>query len=70
MSEPSTKLGAEVTGAVADELRRDRQQLQVLAGNSYGVTTRVHVSAAVIAGHFTASPRAGIQVGLSVDLPR
>ena len=71
--QPFSTDDADVTppgGVHVEPSRRDRQQLQVLVGNSYGVTNRVHVSAAVIAGHFMASPRAGIQVGLSVDLPR
>jgi hypothetical protein len=62
--------GAEVTAAVANQVTAERQQLQALVGGSYIVRRQLKIDLGVVAGHFTASPRVGLQLGFAVDLQR
>ena len=61
--------GGEIAAAVADQVVRDRAQLQGLVGGNYALRERLTLDAGLIVGHFAASPRAGMQVGFSLDLP-
>lgn len=60
-------LGAEVTGAVTSSLKLSNGQLQTLIGGNYALTKRMTFDFGVVAGKFAASPRAGLQLGLSID---
>ena len=64
---PKLDLGAEVTGALARNLRLSKGQLQVLFGGNYALTKKATFDFGVVAGRFAASPRAGVQLGISVD---
>ncbi len=60
-------LGVEVTGAVANSLSLTHGQLQFMAGGNYQVTRKMSFDFGVLGGKFAASPRAGLQLGLSID---
>lgn len=64
------QLGAEITGAATINGDLNRGQLQFLVGGSYALRNSLSVDVGFIVGHFAASPRAGIQLGLSLDLGR
>jgi hypothetical protein len=64
---PKLQLGIEVTGAVTRALQLGRGQLQTLFGGNYQIKNNVSFDFGVVAGKYAASPRAGVQVGLSVD---
>jgi hypothetical protein len=63
------QLGAEITAA-ATHGDLNRGQLQFVAGASYELRKGFSLDAGFIVGHFAASPREGIQLGISLDLPR
>lgn len=60
-------LGFEVTGARAKNLDLGKGRIQFLAGGNYSLRENMTFDFAVIAGKDVGSPRAGVQVGLSVD---
>src|SRR6266496_1915434 len=60
-------LGVEVTGDVANSLSLTHGQLQFMAGGNYQVTRKMSFDFGVLGGKFAASPRAGLQLGLSID---
>jgi hypothetical protein len=62
-------LGVDVTGAYTRDAALEREQFQVLVGGNYALGTSFSIDAGVIAGHYTASPRFGVQIGFSWDLP-
>ena len=64
---PKLNLGAEVTGAVTSNFQLSRGQLQTLVGGNYAVRKNLTFDFGVVAGRFPASPRAGLQLGISVD---
>jgi hypothetical protein len=64
---PKLDLGAEITGAVTSSLKLSRGLLQGLIGGNYQVTKKMYFDFGIVAGKFSASPRAGVLVGLSVD---
>jgi len=64
---PRLDLGAEITGAVTSSLKLNRGQLQTLIGGNYAVTKKMTFDFGILAGKFAASPRVGVQVGLSID---
>ncbi len=64
---PKLDLGAELTGAVTSSLKLSRGQLQTLIGGNYAVTKKMTFDFGILAGKFAASPRAGVQLGISVD---
>jgi hypothetical protein len=64
---PKLDLGAEITGAVTSSLKLSRGQLQGLIGGNYQMTKKMSFDFGIVAGKFSASPRAGLQVGISVD---
>ena len=63
-------LGAEISGAATTNADLNRGQLQLVVGASYELRKNLNVDVGFIAGRFAASPREGVQVGFSVDLPR
>jgi hypothetical protein len=64
---PKLQLGFEVTGAVTKSFELGKGQLQTLIGGNYLFRRNVSLDFGVIAGRYIASPRAGIQVGVSID---
>ena len=64
---PKLDLGAEVTGAVTSSLKLSRGQLQTLIGGNYAVTKKMTFDFGILAGKFAANPRAGLQLGISID---
>jgi len=64
---PKLDLGAELTGAVTSSLKLTRGQLQALVGGNYALTKKMTFDFGILAGKFAASPRAGVQLGISVD---
>src|SRR6185503_12672765 len=64
---PKLQLGVELTGALESSLGLGKGQLQTQIGGNYQLRKNVSFDFGVIAGRFVASPRAGIQVGMSVD---
>jgi len=64
---PKLQLGIELTGAMSKDLQLGKGQLQALAGGNYQINQRLSFDFGVLAGRYAASPRAGIQLGVSVD---
>ncbi len=69
MSETLT-LGIDVTAAVTGNADLNRAQFQVMVGGNYPLHEGLTIDAGVIAGHFAASPRVGLQIGFSWDIQR
>ena len=61
------KLGIEVFGGVTNEFNLSRGRLQAQIGGSYSLRDDFAFTFGVLGGHFPASPRAGIHVGLAYD---
>jgi hypothetical protein len=64
---PKLDLGAEVFGALTSNFDLGRGQLQFQAGGNYAARDNFSFDFGVTAGRFAASPRLGIQLGLSYD---
>lgn len=64
---PKLQLGIELTGATSKDLGLGKRQLQTLIGGNYQVSQKVSFDFAVLGGKYAASPRAGVQLGFSVD---
>jgi len=64
---PKLDLGAELTGAVSSSLKLSRGQLQVQIGGNYALTRKMTLDFGILGGKFAASPRAGVQLGISLD---
>jgi len=62
-------LGLDVTGAVTRNAALEREQFQVMFGGNYEIAKNLSLDAGVIAGHYTASPTFGLQIGFSWDVP-
>ena len=60
-------LGAELAGAVTRNFQLSKGQLQGLVGGNYALRKNLTFDFGVVAGRFRASPRAGAQVGISLD---
>jgi hypothetical protein len=60
-------IGAEISGAFTRSLSLGKGQLQGLIGGNYAIQQKVTLDFGLVAGKYAASPRAGIQVGFSVD---
>jgi len=67
VSEPVT-LGVDVTAAATPNAALERAQFQVMLGGNYALTRGFTLDAGVIVGHYTASPRFGVQIGFSWDM--
>lgn len=61
------KLGIEVFGAQSSSGHLDRGVLVTQFGGNYVLTKKLTLSFGLLAGRFTASPRAGAQLGFSYD---
>jgi hypothetical protein len=64
---PQLALGVEVTGALTSNLQLGKGQLQMMVGGNYLFRKNMSFDFGVVAGKYAASPRAGVQLGLSVD---
>jgi outer membrane putative beta-barrel porin/alpha-amylase len=64
---PKLDLGVEMTGAETRNFDLGKGQLQVLVGGNYAVHRNMTFDFGVVAGKYTASPRLGLQVGVSID---
>lgn len=64
---PKLDLGVEVTGAVARNLQLGKGQLQTMVGGNYALSRKMTFDFGIAAGKYTASPRVGVQLGISVD---
>ena len=60
-------LGVEVTGADTKNFDLAKGQLQVLVGGNYGFRRNMTFDFGVVGGKYVASPRLGIQLGVSID---
>jgi len=60
-------LGLEISGAVTGNFDLSKGQLQGLFGGNYALTDKMTFDFGLVAGHFAASPRAGVLLGLSID---
>jgi len=65
----NVRLGGEITAAATTNFDLGRGQLQVLLGGNIEVRKNLSLDVGIIAGHFAASPRYGIQIGVSRDFP-
>jgi hypothetical protein len=64
---PRLDLGVELTGALTKNLQLGKGQLQTLLGGNYQFKRNMSFDFGIVAGKYAASPRAGVQLGLSVD---
>jgi hypothetical protein len=64
---PKLDLGAELTGAVTNSVKLSRGQLQTQIGGNYQFRKNASFDFGIIGGKFAASPRVGVQVGISID---
>lgn len=62
-------LGVDVTAAVTSNAALQRAQFQVMLGGDYELHGGYTLTLGVVAGHYTASPRIGVQAGFSWDQP-
>ena len=62
---PNLKFGAELFAAITDKFVLHRGQLQSLIGGNYAVKKDTTLDFGIVGGHFLASPRIGIQFGVS-----
>jgi len=67
---PRVSVGGEVAAAVTTKKELERGQLQALFGFVFQPREPFTVTAGFVVGHFSASPRFGVQVGFSVDIPK
>lgn len=65
--DPKLQLGLELTGAMTGASDLGKGHLQILFGGNYQFKKNASFDFGVVAGKYAASPRAGIQLGLSVD---
>ena len=61
------QLGFELTGAVQKNFLLGKGQLQTLVGGNYQFKKNASFDFGIVGGKFVASPRIGIQLGLSID---
>ena len=61
------QLGWELTGAVAQKSELGKAALQTQVASKYAIAKRVSFDLGLLAGHFTGSPRLGLQIGFTVD---
>lgn len=64
---PKLQLGLEVTGARTKQLELGKGQLQTLFGGNYQFKSNASFDFGIVAGKYAASPRAGVQLGVSID---
>jgi hypothetical protein len=61
------KLGVEVFGAVAGDFHLNRGQLTTQVGGNYAFTEKFSLVFGILAGKYSASPRAGALLGMTYD---
>ncbi len=61
------QLGLELTGAMAKDLQLGKGELRSTLGGNYQLRENVSLDFGIIGGKYEASPRVGLQIGLSVD---
>ena len=64
---PKLTLGAELFGAVTNNLQLSRGQLTAQVGGTYGVRENLTLTFGVLGGRYAASPRLGAHLGLALD---
>ncbi|HET8678310.1 MAG TPA: transporter [Blastocatellia bacterium] len=64
---PKLDLGVEVTGAVSSNANLGAGLLQFQMGGNYALKEGMTLDFGLLGGRFSASPRAGAQLGVSVD---
>jgi hypothetical protein len=64
---PKLDLGVEVTGAVTRNLQLGKGQLQTMLGGNYALSKKMTFDFGIVGGRYAASPRVGVQLGISVD---
>ncbi|HYV24980.1 MAG TPA: transporter [Pyrinomonadaceae bacterium] len=64
---PKLDLGVEVTGAVTRNLQLGKGQLQTMFGGNYALSKKMTFDFGIVGGRYAASPRLGVQLGVSVD---
>ena len=64
---PKLQLGVELTGAMTSEFQLGKGQLQTLVGGNCLVKDNLSLDFAILGGKYAASPRAGAQLGVSLD---
>ena len=64
---PKLQLGIELTGAVQKNFQLGKGRLQPLAGGNYKIKDNWSFDFAILGGKYAGSPRAGIQLGTSID---
>ena len=64
---PRVDLGVEVTSALTKNLQLGKGELQTLLGGNYQFRRNVSFDFGIVVGKYAASPRAGVQLGISVD---
>ena len=64
---PKIQLGAELAGAFARNAQLGKGQLQAMFGGNYQFRTNASFDFGLIAGKYDGSPRAGVQLGVSID---
>ena len=64
---PKLRLGIELTAAVESNFQLGKGRLQTLVGGNYQLRNNLSFDFGVVGGKYAASPRAGIQLGISID---
>jgi hypothetical protein len=64
---PRLQLGIELTGARAKNAQLGKGQLQTLVGGNYQFKSNASFDFGLVAGKYAASPRIGVQLGISID---
>lgn len=64
---PKLQLGVELTGAVTTQFQLGKGQLQTLVGGNYLFRDSLSFDFAILGGKHAASPRVGVQLGVSID---
>lgn len=64
---PKLDLGVEVTGAVTRNLQLGKGQLQTMVGGNYVLSKKMSFDFGIVGGRYAASPRVGVQLGVSID---
>lgn len=60
-------LGVELVGAMTRNFELGKSQLQAMVGGNYSVKKNVTFDFGIVGGRYAASPRAGVQLGISID---
>jgi hypothetical protein len=64
---PRLRLGAELFGAVTKNFALSRGQLEGQIGGGYTLSDKLELTFGLLGGRYSASPRAGVQLGFAYD---